>query len=136
MSGLNKVMLIGRLGQNPELKQTNGGAQVVSFSIATSEKWKNKDTGAPQEKTEWHRIVCWNKLAELAAEYLAKGSNVYIEGKLQTRQWEDKDGAKRYTTEIVAGSLQFLDKKKEGGAPADDADPFASSFDSNEEIPF
>src|SRR5574341_2214723 len=112
---LNKVMLIGHLGGDPELKYTPGGAAVATFSVATNETYKDKE-GNQQEKTDWHRIVVWNKLAEIAAEYLKKGRLVYLEGRLQTRSWNDKDGNKRYTTEVVAQNLQMLDRKEGGGA--------------------
>jgi len=118
MSGVNKVILIGRLGSDPELRYTSNGNPVASLSVATSEKWKDKE-GQPQEKTEWHRIVLWSRLAELAGQYLSKGRQVYIEGKLQTRKWDDKDGQTRYTTEIVGNQLQFLGSGgANAGAPA------------------
>lgn len=107
MSGVNKVILVGRLGSDPELRYTSNGNPVATLSLATSEKWKDKE-GQSQEKTEWHRIVLWSKLAELAGQYLSKGRQVYIEGKLQTRKWEDKDGQTRYTTEVVGNQMQFL----------------------------
>lgn len=108
---VNKVILIGRLGKDPEVKYTNAGNPVCNFSLATSEKWGSGNE--KKEKTEWHRIVVWGKLADLCGQYLAKGREAYIEGKLQTREWE-KDGAKQYTTEIVADVVQFLgDKGKE-----------------------
>lgn len=104
---VNKVTLLGRLGQDPELKYTAGGSPVCNFSVATSESWMDK-SGVKQERTEWHRVVIWGKLAELCNQYLRKGSQTYLEGKLQTRSWEDKDGNKRYTTEVVAQTAQFL----------------------------
>jgi single-strand DNA-binding protein len=107
MSGVNKVILVGRLGTEPEVRSTPGGQQVATLSIATSESWM-KD-GKKEEKTEWHRVVLWGRQAELAQKYLKKGRMVYIEGKLQTRSWDDKQGQKRYTTEIVANNLQFID---------------------------
>ena len=110
MSGVNRVILIGRLGRDPELKFTPAGKAVTNFTMATSETWKD-DSGERQERTEWHRIVIWGKLAEVAAKYLTKGSQVYIEGKLQTREWTDKDGQKKYTTEIVANNMTMLDGK-------------------------
>jgi len=109
-SGINKVILVGNLGQDPEVKYTAGGAAVTTLSLATSESWKDKDTGQDQEKTEWHRVVLWRRLAEIAGEYLKKGSKVYIEGQLQTRKWE-QDGQTRYTTEVVGRDMQFLDSK-------------------------
>lgn len=107
MAGINKVILIGRLGNDPEVRYTQDGAAVANFSIATSDEWTDKGTGEKKERTEWHRIVAWRKLGELCGEYLSKGKQVYIEGKLQTRSWE-KDGVTRYTTEIVASDVQFL----------------------------
>ena len=109
-SGINKVILVGNLGQDPEVKYTAGGAAVTTLSLATSESWKDKDTGSNQEKTEWHRVVLWRRLAEIAGEYLKKGSKVYIEGQLQTRKWE-QDGQTRYTTEVVGRDMQFLDSR-------------------------
>ncbi|MEK9902712.1 MAG: single-stranded DNA-binding protein [Gammaproteobacteria bacterium] len=109
-SGINKVILVGNLGQDPEVKYTAGGAAVTTLSLATSESWKDKDTGQDQEKTEWHRVVLWRRLAEIAGEYLKKGSKVYIEGQLQTRKWE-QDGQTRYTTEVVGRDMQFLDSR-------------------------
>ncbi|MBI5682467.1 MAG: single-stranded DNA-binding protein [Deltaproteobacteria bacterium] len=107
MAGLNKVMLIGRLGADPEVKYSPGGTAVTTFKIATSERWKGKD-GNLQERTEWHRIVTFGKTAEICGEYLVKGKQIYIEGRLQTRSWEDKDGNKRWTTEIIANTMQML----------------------------
>ena len=115
MSGLNKVMLIGRLGRDPELRYTPSGLAIANFSIATSEQWKDKDSGEKKERTEWHRIVVFGKLGELCGEYLAKGRQAYIEGRLQTRSWE-KDGVTRYTTEIVASDIQFLGAKDSSNA--------------------
>mgnify|MGYP001818865770 CR=1 FL=1 len=108
MAGINKVILIGRLGSDPEVRYTPSGVAVANFSIATSEEWKDKDSGEKKERTEWHRIVAWRRLGEICGEYLSKGKQVYIEGRLQTRDWEDRDGNKRYTTEIVATDVQFL----------------------------
>lgn len=107
MSGVNKVILIGRLGRDPEMRFTKSGDGVCNFSMATSETWTDK-SGEKQEKTEWHNIVIWGKLAEIATEYLSKGKQVYIEGRLQTREWDDKDGNKRSTTEIVANNMTML----------------------------
>lgn len=104
---LNKVMIIGRLGSNPELRYTPSGMAVANFSLATNEYWSDK-SGERQERTEWHRVVVWGKQAETANQYLSKGRQAYIEGRLQTRQWEDKDGNKKYTTEVVASNIQFL----------------------------
>jgi len=107
MAGLNKVMLIGNLGRDPEIRYSQQGLAVVNFSIATSESWTDKNSGQKQEKTEWHRIVVFGKQAEICEKYLSKGSSIYIEGRLQTRSWE-KDGQTHYTTEIVASNFQFL----------------------------
>lgn len=114
MASLNKVMLIGNLGKDPEVRYTAGGTAVASFSLATSEKFKGKD-GQWEEKTEWHNITLWARLAEIAGEYLSKGKTVYIEGRLQTRKWTDKEGKDRYTTEIVGEKMQMLSGKGEGG---------------------
>ena len=115
MAGVNKAILIGNLGRDPELRYTQNGQAVTNFSLATSESWTDK-SGERTEKTEWHRIVAWGKTAELCAQYLSKGRTVYIEGRLQTRDWEDKEGVKRQTTEIVANTVQFLGgPRSEGG---------------------
>ncbi len=111
MKGVNKAIIVGNLGQDPETKYMPNGDAVVNITIATSESWKDKATGAKREKTEWHRVVMFRRLAEIAAEYLTKGSKVYIEGKLQTRKWQAKDGSDRYTTEIIASEMQMLDSK-------------------------
>lgn len=115
MASLNKVMLIGNLGKDPEVRYTTSGQAVASFSIATSEKFKNRN-GEMEERTEWHNVVLWGRQAEIAGEYLAKGRTVFIEGRLQTRKWQDKDGRDRYTTEIVGDRMQMLGGKGEGGA--------------------
>ncbi len=107
MAGVNKVILVGRLGADPEIRYTPSGAAVANFTLATSENWKDKD-GNKQEKTEWHKIVVFSKLAEICGQYLNKGKQIYIEGRIQTRQWEDRDGNKKYTTEIVANQMQML----------------------------
>ena len=107
MAGVNKVILVGHLGKDPEVRYTPSGQPVANFNIATSESWNDK-AGQRQERTEWHRIVVWGKQAELCGEYLAKGRLVYIEGKLQTREWNDRDGNKRYTTEIICSQVNFL----------------------------
>ena len=112
--GVNKVILIGNVGSDPELKYTNNGAGVSNFSVATNESWMDKNTNERQERTEWHRIVAWGRLAEICNQYLRKGSKVYIEGRLQTRSWEDQNGQKRYTTEIVAAEMQMLDSREDG----------------------
>ena len=120
MAGVNKVILVGRLGRDPEVRYTPSGTAVANFSIATSEQWTNKD-GEKQERTEWHKIVAWKRLGEICGEYLHKGSQIYIEGRLQTRDWEDRDGNKRYTTEVVAQNMQMLGSAgKEGRAETTD----------------
>ena len=110
MAGVNKVILIGNLGADPEIRYTPSGMAVANFNIATSEKWTTKE-GQKEDRTEWHKIVTFGKLAEICGEYLAKGRPVYLEGRIQTRQWEDRDGNKRYTTEIVANQMQMLGGK-------------------------
>src|SRR6202453_602828 len=105
--GVNKVILIGRLGTDPEVRYTSNGGAVANFSLATNESWTDK-SGQKQERTEWHRIVVWGKLAELCGQYLSKGRQAFVEGRLQTRSWEDQQGQKRYTTEVVANTVQFL----------------------------
>lgn len=110
--GINKVILIGNLGNDPEVKYLPSGGAVANFTVATSESWTDKATQQKKEETEWHKIVIYQRLAEIAGEYLRKGSKVYLEGKLKTRKWQDKDGVERYTTEIVANELQMLDGKQ------------------------
>ena len=122
MASLNKVMIIGSLGKDPEVRYTNGGTAVASFSVATTEKFKGKD-GEWEEKTEWHNITLWARLAEIAGEYLAKGKSVYIEGRLQTRKWQDKEGKDRYTTEIVGEKMQLLSSKGEGAGAGGGSKP-------------
>lgn len=112
--GVNKVIIIGNLGQDPEVRYTPGGNAVANITIATSESWKNQQ-GQPQERTEWHRCVLYRRLAEIAGEYLKKGAKVYIEGRLQTREWQDQQGQKRYTTEIVVNEMQMLDSRGNTG---------------------
>jgi single-strand DNA-binding protein len=148
MSGVNKVIIIGRLGNEPELKQTAGGQSVCTLSIATSEAWKDQN-GQKQERTEWHRVVVWGKSGENCAKYLSKGRQAYVEGRLQTRSWEDQNGQKKYSTEIVASTVQFLG----GGAGAGASDSYGGSsqannnnaghdftpepfFDASEDVPF
>jgi single-strand DNA-binding protein len=114
MASLNKVMLIGNLGKDPEVRYTTSGTAVASFSLATSERFKNK-SGEWEERTEWHNVTLWGRQAEVAGEWLAKGKTVYIEGRLQTRKWQDKDGRDRYTTEIVGERMQMLGAKGDGG---------------------
>ena len=114
--GVNKVILIGNLGKDPEVRYSPNGGAIANITLATSESWKDKNTGEQVDKTEWHRVVFFRRLAEIAGEYLKKGSKVFIEGKLQTRKWQDKDGQDRYTTEIVANEMQMLDSKGGGSA--------------------
>jgi len=146
--GVNKVILIGNLGKDPEIRYTPSGVAIVNLTVATSESWKDKSSGENVERTEWHRIVMFQRLAEIAGEYLHKGSKVFIEGKLQTRKWQDKtSGQDRYTTEIVADSMQMLDSKGGGAAnmgksaaapeksvPKADAAPELNNFD--DDVPF
>ena len=151
--GINKVILVGNLGKDPEMRYTPGGAAIANITIATSESWKDKQTGEQQEKTEWHRVVFFNRLAEIVGEYLKKGSQVYVEGRLQTRKWQDQSGQDRYTTEIVAGEMQMLGGRGGGSSmggddqfdqtprpaprpatPAPAAQPIADDFD--DDIPF
>ena len=106
--GINKVIIVGNLGADPDSRAMPSGNAVTNISVATSESWNDRDTGEKQEKTEWHRVVFFNRLAEIAAQYLKKGSQVYVEGKLQTRKWEDKEGNERWTTEVVANQMQML----------------------------
>ncbi len=157
MSGVNKVILVGRLGADPELKSVGQSQSVATLSIATSESWLGKD-GQKQERTEWHRVVVWGRQAENCGKHLAKGRQVYVEGRLQTRSWEDQQGQKRYTTEIVANTVQFLgggasadrnaggnsdydrgggsnNSSSGGGGSSQDFGP-EPSFDSSDEIPF
>jgi len=111
---INKVILVGNLGRDPEIRYTPSGVAVANFTVATTERWKDKQSGEMKEQTEWHRIVAWRRLGEICGEYLSKGRQVYIEGKLQTRQWE-KDGVTRYTTEVVASEMKMLGAKGQGG---------------------
>lgn len=145
MSGVNKVILVGRLGKDPEVRHLENGATVANFSIATSEVYKDKTTGERKEITEWHNIVLWRGLAEIAAKYLHKGEMVYIEGKLRTRSWE-KDGVTRYTTEVVGDNMTMLSPKPAGGGGSDYSPSTASSSqggsddnkssDSSDDLPF
>ena len=125
--GVNKVILIGNLGNDPDIRYTAGGAAVANISLATAESWKDKNSGEQQERTEWHRVVFFGRLAEIVGEYLRKGSQVYVEGRLQTRKWQDKEGHDRYTTEIVANEMQMLGSKSGGGANYDSAPKPASN---------
>ncbi len=112
--GINKVILVGNCGQDPEVRQAPSGS-IANISIATSKSWKDKNSGQQQERTEWHRVVFFNRLAEIVAEYVKRGSKVYVEGSLRTRKWQTKDGQDRYTTEIVASEMQMLDGRSDGG---------------------
>ncbi|MBN1783003.1 single-stranded DNA-binding protein [bacterium] len=138
---VNKVILVGRLGADPQLKYTPSGRAFVNFSVATNQSWKDQD-GNQQEKTEWHRVVAWSKLAEVVGEYLKKGSNVFIEGRLQTRSYDDANGVKRYITEIVANDLEMLGRKGEGadtgGAPDSEPPPpdEAAPPEGEDDLPF
>lgn len=116
--GINKAIIVGNLGVDPETRYMPSGAAVTNIRVATSEQWKDKQTGDPQERTEWHRIVFFGRLAEIAAEYLRKGSQVYIEGSIRTRKWQGQDGQDRYTTEIVANEMQMLGGRGGSGAPS------------------
>lgn len=145
--GINKVILIGNLGADPEVRRTGSGNAMTTLSLATSESWKDKQSGEQQERTEWHRIVLFNRLAEIAGDYLHKGSKVYIEGSLRTRKWQDQNGADRYTTEVLGNQLQMLDARGGSGdgmgssggsnrsqAPATADAPPSNDFD--DDIPF
>ena len=147
--GVNKVILIGNVGQDPETKYMPSGGAVTNLSIATSESWKDKQTGQPQERTEWHNIVVWGPLAEICGKYLHKGKQVYIEGKIQNRSYDDRDGNKRYISEIVASEMQMLSRAGEqsggsgggGGRPTTPSENFSSApqeppFNPDDDIPF
>jgi len=147
MAGVNKAILIGRLGRDPEVRYTPDGTAVANFSIATSREWKDKATGEKKEQTEWHRIVAFGRTGEICGEYLSKGSQVYIEGRLQTRDWEDKEGNKKYTTEIVINQMQMLGSRGSNQSPGQSSgqssykappESSASSYPAPEEddIPF
>jgi single-strand DNA-binding protein len=133
--GINKVILIGNLGKDPETHTTQSGAVICNLVVATSESWKDKNTGETKESTEWHRVVAFRRLAEIAAQYLSKGSKVYIEGKLQTRKWQDQSGSDRYSTEIVANELQFLDGRPKTQHESQPIAPQGGG-DFSDEIPF
>jgi single-strand DNA-binding protein len=137
MASVNKVILIGNLGRDPELRYTQGGQAVCNFTLATTERFGGRDGGTPQERTEWHRIVVWGKQAENCAQYLAKGRSVYVEGRLQTRDWEDKDGNKRRSTEITAQAVQFLGgpRGSGGGSPASAGAPSGYSEPAAQDAP-
>jgi len=146
--GINKVIIVGNLGQDPDTRYMPSGGAVTNMTVATNESWKDKQTGEQKDRTEWHKVAMFGRLAEIAAEYLRKGSQVYIEGKLQTRKWQDKDGNDRYTTEIVANEMQMLGGRGGaggaggGGAPMRDngppssPQPQSSSDDFDDDIPF
>ncbi|MDH4227252.1 MAG: single-stranded DNA-binding protein [Deltaproteobacteria bacterium] len=134
MAGINKAILVGNLGQDPEIRYTPSGLAVANFSLATSESFKGKD-GQRETKTEWHKIVAFGKLAEICGEYLNKGKQIYIEGRIQTRQWEDKDGNKRYTTEIVANQMQMLGTKGGSGGGFDKGESSSGGPPTAEEPP-
>ena len=140
--GVNKVILVGNLGQKPEMRYTQTNTAVATLSIATSESWKDKESGEQREKTEWHRVVFFGKLAEIAEQYLDKGSQLYVEGKLQTRKWQDKDGNDRWTTEIVGNQFNFLDSRPSQGDSSMDQSNSSSLPQSDntgiseEDIPF
>lgn len=137
MAGVNKAILVGRLGKDPEIKYTPNGTAIANFTMATSENYKDKD-GQKQERTEWHRIVAFGKLAEICGEYLAKGKQVYIEGRIQTRSWDDKDGNKKYMTEIVANTMQMLGKADDTAGPAvvGESNVVSESSPVEEDVPF
>lgn len=146
MSGVNKVILVGRLGKDPEVRNLENGASVANFTLATSESYKDKTTGEKKELTEWHNIVLWRGLAEIAAKYLHKGDMIYVEGRLRTRSWE-KEGVTRYTTEIVGDNMTMLSTRRDGGSgsehrtsapPSAGAQPSEpkSSGDSADDLPF
>lgn len=145
MAAVNKAIILGNLGRDPEVRYTPDGKAVTNFSVATTEKWKGRD-GETTEHTEWHRVVAFDRLAEVCGEYLSKGSSVYVEGTLRTRSWEDKEGNKRYTTEIVGRTVQFLSTKGEGGRqggrtsqqpPEDDYNYEENSDDlTDDDVPF
>ena len=134
-NGLNKVLIIGNLGSDPETKYTSSGSAVANLSIATSERWKDRNTGEQKEQVEWHRVVLFSRLAEIAEQYLKKGSKVFVEGKLQTRDWEDAEGKKRYTTEVIAREMTMLDSRSgSDNAPQPQSSGPEDNFE--EDIPF
>jgi len=145
--GVNKAIILGSLGQDPDIRYTASGAAVANITIATNEQWKDKESGEMQERTEWHRVVFFGRLAEIVGEYLHKGSQVYVEGRIQTRKWQDKEGNDRYTTEIVANEMQMLGSKSGGTTASFDQTPAAkqsapdtssgsSNNDFDDDIPF
>lgn len=121
--GINKVILVGNVGGDPDVRYLPNGNAVTTLSVATSESWKDKQTGEKQDRTEWHRVVCFNRLGEIAGEYIRKGSKLYVEGSLRTRKWQDQQGQDRYTTEIIASDIQMLDSKGTGAPGYDDMAP-------------
>ena len=129
--GINKVIIVGNLGADPDSRAMPSGNAVTNISVATSESWNDRETGEKQEKTEWHRVVFFNRLAEIAAQYLKKGSQVYVEGKLQTRKWEDKEGNERWTTEVVANQMQMLGDRMSNDLSNDNASSSQSSSDND-----
>lgn len=132
MSSVNKVIIVGNLGKDPEMRYTQDGKAIANLTVATSESWKDKNTGEKREKAEWHKVTFFDKLAEIVGKYLKKGSKIYLEGKLQTRKWQDKDGQDRYTTEIVGSEMKMLGGKSEGesrAAPAQAASNAVNDFD-------
>ncbi len=136
MAGVNKVILVGNLGRDPEVRYTKNGQAVATFSLATTERWTNRD-GQREDRTEWHRIVAWGKLGEICGEYLSKGRQVYIEGRIQTREWEDGDGNKRTTTEIVANNMVMLGQGGQGAASGPPSPPPAADEEfEDDDIPF
>ncbi|MCP4569060.1 MAG: single-stranded DNA-binding protein [FCB group bacterium] len=133
---VNKVIIVGNLGKDPEIRYTQSGTAVANFTVATSERWKDKNTGEMQESTEWHRIVAWGRLGEVCGEYLSKGRQVYIEGKLQTKSWE-KDGVTRYTTEVVAREMKMLGNKDDRPAKTEyDGPTVVPAPDDGDDVPF
>ena len=138
--GINKVLLIGNRGSDPETRAMPSGTQVTNISVATSESWKDKQTGDQQERTEWHKVVFFGRLAEIASEYLRKGSQVYVEGSLRTNKWQDRDGNDRYTTEVVAKEMQMMGSRPGSGAPAQVASaggaPASADAPFEDDIPF
>ena len=143
MGGVNKAIILGRLGGDVEVKYTPSGTAVANFSVATSEQWKDKDTGEKQEKTEWHKIVAWRKQAELMGEYFGKGDQIYLEGRLETRSWETDDGVKHYMTEIIMSSFSFVGSKNSGSGRSPRQEPenpstgkFVPPGMEDEDIPF
>jgi len=140
MASINKVLLLGNLGRDPELRSTPKGNSVLNFPMATSRRWKDRETEEVHDETDWHRIVVWGRQAEVLSEYLKKGSQVHVEGRLQTRSWSDNDGAKRYTTEIVASRIQMLGRPEDRRAPEPIDEPEGPAApaepDGNDDIPF